>query len=192
MNATRPNPSRALLLIDFQHDFLADDGRLPVARHQVEPVLDAARRAVDEARRHGDLVVTIGNEFRRGDVLGNMLRRRAAIAGTAGTAWDPRVRPEAALHLSKSAPSAFSNPALGRALDEHAVRTVAIAGLFAKGCVSATAGAALERGLAVEILADAVACSSDRSRARALRRLARRGAHIRTTEPAGAPAGPAS
>ena len=36
-----------LLLIDFQRDFLADDGRMPVARSQVAPVLAAALAAPD-------------------------------------------------------------------------------------------------------------------------------------------------
>jgi nicotinamidase-related amidase len=57
---------------------------------------------------------------------------------------------------------------------------VTIAGLFAKGCVRATAEGALRRGLAVEVLQDAVACSSDRSRDRALNRLAGRGARLTT------------
>ena len=37
--ADSPAPRRALFLIDFQRDFLADDGRMPVARDQVAPVL---------------------------------------------------------------------------------------------------------------------------------------------------------
>ena len=41
--ATPPRTRRALLLIDFQRDFLAGDGRMPVARNQVGPVLAASR-----------------------------------------------------------------------------------------------------------------------------------------------------
>jgi len=70
---------------------------MPAARHQVAPVVAAARRAADQARH---------------------------------------------------------------------IRSVTIAGLFAKGCVRATAEAAFRQGLAVEVLQDA-ACSSDRSRDRA-------------------------
>ena len=42
---TPPRARRALLLIDFQRDFLAGDGRMPVARNQVGPVL-AARESL--------------------------------------------------------------------------------------------------------------------------------------------------
>jgi nicotinamidase-related amidase len=172
--------ARALLLLDFQRDFLADDGRMPVARPQVAPVLAAARRAADQALLGGDLVVKVGNEFRRSDVIGNLLRRRAAIAGSAGTAWDGRIDVDRALYVPKSAASAFTNPALGAALEERDIRHLTIAGLFARGCVRATARAALRRGLTVEVLGDAVACSSDRSRERALARLAHGGVHVTT------------
>ena len=62
-NAAAP-VRRALLLIDFQRDFLEPSGRLPIARNHVAPVPSAAARAIDEAKAAGDLVVAIGNEFR--------------------------------------------------------------------------------------------------------------------------------
>jgi nicotinamidase-related amidase len=80
--------------------------------------------------------------------------------------------------VPKSAGSAFTTPALGAALEAHRVRCVTIAGLFAKGCVRATAVAALRRGLVEEVLRDAVACSSDWSRDRALGRLTEGGARV--------------
>jgi nicotinamidase-related amidase len=78
---------RALLLIDFQDDFLEPDGRMPICRSQVAPVLAAAARAIEQARQAGDLVVAIGNEFRPDDRLMNLLRRHAAIAGSPGARW---------------------------------------------------------------------------------------------------------
>jgi nicotinamidase-related amidase len=178
--AAEPAP-RALILLDFQRDFLADGGRMPVARHHVAPVIAAARCAADQARARGDLIVRVGNEFRQGDIVGNLLRRRAAVVGSVGTAWDDRVPAEDGIYLPKSAGSAFTNPALDAALAARGIRHLTIAGLFARGCVRATAEAALRRGLTVELLADAVACSSDRSRDRALRRLAARGAGVTAT-----------
>jgi nicotinamidase-related amidase len=151
---------------------------MPVARHHVAPVLAAAWRAADQARLRGDLIVKVGNEFRRGDIIGNLFRRRAAVIGSDGTDWDERINPEGALYVPKSAGNALTSPALGAALEDHSIQRVTIAGLFAKGCVRATAGAALRRGLAVEVLQDAVACSSDQSRDRALARLASRGPRV--------------
>lgn len=76
----RTDQRRALLLIDFQDDFLADSGRMPVAREQVESVLAATRAAISQAQARGDLIVQIGNEFRPHDLIGNLMRRGAAIS----------------------------------------------------------------------------------------------------------------
>lgn len=181
-----PDGRRALLLIDFQRDFLADDGRMPVARNQVVPVLAAARAAIDQARADGDLIIGIGNEFRSRDWLGNLLRRHAAVAGTAGTAWDERAAvPGTDWHyLAKWQGSAFCNPELGDLLGREDVRRVRLCGLYARACVTATARAALARGLGVTIVRDAVACRSDGSRETALRRLHRRGVSLDQAIPA--------
>jgi nicotinamidase-related amidase len=175
-----PRGRSALLLIDFQRDFLADDGRLPVARHQVTGVLVATRLAIDRAQVKGDLIVKIGNEFRPGDWIGNLFRHHAAVAGTPGTEWDTRVQPNGgeAHYLPKWKASAFCNPELGDLLGREGVTDVVLCGLYARVCVTATARAALDRGLRVTILRDAVACKSDGSREAALHRLARNGVEL--------------
>jgi nicotinamidase-related amidase len=176
--ADSPAPRRALLLIDFQRDFLADDGRMPVARDQVAPVLAATRAAIAQAQADGDLIVKVGNEFRRGDLIGNLLRRQAAVAGSPGTAWDARAEAPDARYLTKWKGSAYCNPALAQLLAHEDVRHVTLCGLYARACVTATAKAALASGLRVTVLRDAVACRSDASREAALRRLSRRGIEI--------------
>src|ERR1700759_2863781 len=97
----RSDQRRALLLIDFQDDFLSDDGRMPVARNQVEPVLAATRAAITQAQARGDPIVQIGNEFRSRDLIGNLMRRGAAISGRPGTRWDPRFAASGAAALAK-------------------------------------------------------------------------------------------
>ena len=180
----RDRPNRALLLIDFQRDFLDQAGRMPVARNQVEPVVLAARAAIAAARSSGMVIVRIGNEFRPSDHIGNLLRRRAAIAGSGGAAWDGRLEAAEAVYLPKWKTDAFCNPALAALLAEQAIGEVVLAGLFARACVSATAKGALARGLSVQVLEPAVACSSDRSREAALRLLAALGVQVTTALPA--------
>jgi nicotinamidase-related amidase len=169
-----------LLLIDFQRDFLADDGRMPVARHQVTGVLVATRTAIDRARAKGDLIVRIGNEFRPSDRIGNLLRHHAAMAGTPGTEWDARAEVTGgdAYYLAKWKGSAFCNPELGDLLAREAVTDIVVCGLYARACVAATARAALARGLRVTVLGDAVACKSDGSREAALHRMVRQGVEL--------------
>jgi nicotinamidase-related amidase len=127
----------------------------------------------------GDLIVRIGNEFRRRDRIGNLLRHHAAMAGSAGAAWDDKVPAAGSAYLPKWKPSAFCNPQLGELLTREGVGQVTICGLYARACVTATAKGAQSRGLRVVIIRDAVACRSDRSREAALQRLKRRGAELR-------------
>ncbi|MGE5289407.1 MAG: cysteine hydrolase family protein [Micromonosporaceae bacterium] len=174
----RSDRYRALLLIDFQDDFLADHGRMPVTRNQVEPVLAAARAAIAQARARGDLIVQIGNEFRPHDLIGNLLRRGAAISGRPGTRWDPRFAAPGAVYVAKWKSDAFCNPALENLLREHHIQEISVAGLYARACVAATTKAALARGFQVHVLADAVACRSDASREAALGRLRGFGAQV--------------
>ena len=169
---------RALLLIDFQYDFLADDGRMPVDRGQVQPVLAATRSAIDKAQDAGDLIVRIGNEFKPGDFVGNTFRHRAAIAGSSGARWDPRVDAGDSVYLPKWRGNAFCNPELSHLMSDHLIEEVCLTGLFARGCVTATAKGASARGLQVHLLVDAIACKSDASRSAALTRLGRRGMQL--------------
>jgi nicotinamidase-related amidase len=177
---TRKTPSadgraQALLLLDFQYDFLSDHGRMPVARHQIVPVIAAANAAIAQARGAGITIVAIGNEFRASDWFMNLLRRNAAIAGSQGAAWDARVDIGSAAYFPKARGDAFSNPDLTAFLAEQHTAEVVLAGLYASACVTATARGALARGLSVRVLKAAVADSSDRRRAAALARLSRLG-----------------
>jgi nicotinamidase-related amidase len=158
-------------LIDFQQDFLGDDARMPIARNQRDSVIAAANRAVAEAREHGDLIVAIGNEFPPYDWLMNLLRRNAARAGTTGARWDDRIDATGATYFPKMRGDAFTNPDLPRFLDEHGVEEVTMTGLMAKACVVATTRGAIARGLRVRLLEPAIADTSDREKANAIRRL---------------------
>jgi nicotinamidase-related amidase len=168
----------ALLLIDFQRDFLEDGGRMPAARGQVPAVLEAAGRAIAAARAAGDLVVAIGNEFRPGDLLMNLLRRGAAMSGSEGARWTDKLPRDGLPYFPKWAGSAFVNPELDPWLRARGVKTLALTGVMAKACVSATAKDALARGYEVRVLTDAVGCFSDASRERAFARLRARGVEL--------------
>jgi nicotinamidase-related amidase len=168
----------ALLLIDFQEDFLAPSGRMPVDQGQVQPVLGAAQRAVDEAQHNGDLIVKVGNEFRPSDMIGNLFRHHAAMRGSLGAAWDARIDPPGATYVPKWKSDAFCNPDLAALLEDAHVSQVRLAGLYAKACISATAKGAHRRGISVQVIGDATACSSDKSRRLALDKLRRHGIEI--------------
>ena len=169
---------RALLLIDFQEDFLASEGRMPVDQGQVQPAIEAARRTVGEARDQGDLIVKVGNEFRQRDVIGNLFRHHAAMKGSVGAAWDGRIDPSEAIYVPKWRSDAFCNPELMALLEEERVGQVRLTGLYAKACITATAKGARKRGLSVQVIGNATACSSEKSRQAALDKLRRIGIEV--------------
>jgi nicotinamidase-related amidase len=174
-----PNTKRrALLLIDFQEDFLAPGGRMPVDQGHVQPAMEAARRAVDDALDQGDLIVKIGNEFRQSSVIGNLFRRHAAMKDSRGAQWDGRIDPPEAMYVAKWRSDAFCNPDLVALLEVEEVGQVRLTGLYAKACITATAKGALKRGLSVQVIGDATACSSEKSRRAALDKLRRLGAEV--------------
>jgi nicotinamidase-related amidase len=168
----------ALLLIDFQQDFLAPNGRMPVDQSQVQPAIEAAHRAVDEASDKGDLILKIGNEFRQSDVIGNLFRHHAAIKGSIGAKWDGRIDPPEATYVPKWKSDAFCNPDLMALLEEEGVGQVRLTGLYAKACITATAKGGRKRGLSVQVIGDATACGSDKSRQAALDKLRRIGIKV--------------
>jgi len=106
----------ALMLIDFQVDFLADDGRMPVDRNQVLSVLAATPFAMEAAHTARDQIIAVGNEFRRSDYLMNLLPGGASVEGStvrAATAGDALIPPSDraklilsnfAAHMRKSTP----------------------------------------------------------------------------------------
>jgi nicotinamidase-related amidase len=173
---SRTRKTRVLLLLDFQDDFMNRNGRMPVADQQAKPVLSAARQAMINAAQAGDLVVAIGNEFKRNSYIPNFFRNFASIQGSPGSRWTSELPLGETPYFPKWRKSAFSNPEFHSWINEHHVGTVALAGLQAKACVTATAKDALARGLRVELISGAIACVSDKSRDRALAHLARRGA----------------
>ena len=179
----RPAGRQALLLIDFQNDFVLDQGRMPVARCQVGGAIAAAKEALSGALARRELVAAIGNAFLSNDWLGNFLRRRAAMSGSWGAQWDTRLPIAGLSYFSKWASDAFVNPALEVWLRDQGVTRVVLAGMFARKGVSSTARGAFRRGFQVRVLAAASACSSDASRTAAFGRLERMGARIERPAP---------
>jgi nicotinamidase-related amidase len=163
--------------MDLQVDFLdSTAGRMPVGDAGAAQVLGAARAVLSGRACAGALVVAIANAFRRSQVIGNLFRRNAALAGTCGADIDPRVglTPEVPV-FRKSAPSAFSNPELHRFLQSKGVTDIVLVGVFAEACVRATALHARSLDYQVAAPLDAIATSSPWKLARATRSMRSRG-----------------
>jgi len=86
--------------------------------------------------------------------------------------------------IPKTTFDCFGESAFVKALEATGARTLVVGGIEAHICVVQTALAALERGMAVHVLEDAVTSRAEWMKANALRRLRREGAVISNTESA--------
>lgn len=151
----------ALLLIDLQIDFLSESGRLPVGPDGAERVVATANRLIAfHERRHWPIVL-VCSHYKRYTLVGNYLRKHAAMENSEGGRLDPRIRfSHDPVTFPKSRSSAFANPYLVEYLKQKLVDRVVICGVHAEGAVRATAEDARQAHLDVVLIADGVASST--------------------------------
>jgi nicotinamidase-related amidase len=170
----------AVLLLDLQVDFLdGEAGRMPVSADDAVRIIHSANAILSGSALGSALPVIIVNQFPVTDRILNFFRKGAAISGTSGAAIDGRIAPHPKTRVfAKSSPSAFSNAELEPFLRENAVNTVCVMGVFAEGCVRATALDAKSRGFRVVVSENAIATNSTLKMAFALWALRRGGITI--------------
>jgi ureidoacrylate peracid hydrolase len=157
----------ALLIVDMQNDYLADQGvlgregrDLSYCRAIVDPVAGLIRAA----RRSGVAVVFIRNWHSAAsdsDVWLEASNRRhpgglrSAEAGTWGAEWYPPLLPEPNdLQIKKTRYDAFINTDLDEQLRARGIRSVVICGTTTNVCVESTARAAHMRDYYLVVPAD--------------------------------------
>ena len=136
----------ALILVDIQQGLAAElgDRNHPEAEQQAAALLEAWRRAGAPVVHVQHLSVHPHSRLR---------------PDQPGVALHPAVRPLPDEPLfRKSVASAFAGTALETHLRALGVDRVVVAGLTTEHCVSSTARAASDLGLAVTVVADATAC----------------------------------
>lgn len=136
-------PADALIIVDAQCGFLEGPKAIPDAGGLV----DRLSRLLVRARRAGALVVHLQHDGAPGTV---------DEPGAPG--WELRLVPVESgseVVIRKTTDDGFPGTGLGDLLDRGGVRRVVVGGLLSEMCVSATARAALARGLAVVVPRDA-------------------------------------
>jgi nicotinamidase-related amidase len=139
-------PRRALLVIDVQNEYVS--GRLPIAYPPLETSLPNIAAAMDAAAA-ADVPVVVVQHIDEGD-------SPVFASGSPGAELHDIVaaRPHDLL-LTKQTVSCFAGTDLGSRLDDLGVDTLTIAGFMTQHCDESTARDAADRGLIVEVLADA-------------------------------------
>ena len=152
---------KALLILDIQKDFTAEDARMPVADEHAARMIANLNSITKKYNREELPVVYIKNEFDLFDVA-NLFRSFAAIKGSAGCAFDERLNIVSTNTFAKNKNDAFSNPNLYNFLKRNSIETVVLAGVFAEGCVLATLESAINNHFKVEVLRDAIGAKTEK------------------------------
>jgi maleamate amidohydrolase len=168
----------ALLVLDIQKDFIGNEARMSVEKHQIEPMLEKVNTIIDQFNSHGIPVVYIGNEFEPHQWIANFFRKNSAIKGSEGAELDERLLIVNDLYFSKNKANALSNDELVSYLNANSVKHIVIVGLFAEGCVTATALNSKIKNFTVTVVSDAVASLNDKRRGKALNALSSKGVNI--------------
>ena len=144
-------PRTAVLLLDLQVDFLDEQrGKMPVDPAGAHRVIEAANAVLRGELLEGALPVLVVNRFSPTATVANFFRHSAGLEGSAGAALDPRIATTSAVRtFPKRQASAFSNADLEPYLRSEGVASVWVLGVFAEGCVRATALDAKRRGFKV-------------------------------------------
>jgi len=136
----------AIVLIDFQNEYLAGPLALPGAR----PAIAAARRLLDLARQDGAPVLHVAHRGRAGGPF-DRAAERGQIVGELAPATGEAV-------IEKPLPNSFAGTHLQQHLAAIGRKDLILAGFMTHMCVSSTARGAVDLGYRVTI--PATACAS--------------------------------
>ena len=145
---TSPGPRRALVVVDVQQEYF--DGVLEIQYPPRDASLAQVLRVLDAAEQAGLPVVVVQHELPAGAPVfavgtpGHELH--PALAARASSSWK---------RVTKSFSSVFAGTGLADWLAEQGVDTVTLVGFMTNNCDLASAAAAEELGLAVEVISDA-------------------------------------
>ncbi|MGE7110138.1 cysteine hydrolase family protein [Lysinibacillus sp. NPDC047702] len=172
---------KALLILDIQNDYISDQARLPIAKQQMQSTISCINVLIQKAREQGIPIVYIRNEFEQTQIS-NLFRKFTALKGTKGAEFDERLVMVDGAYFSKNKADAFSNPDLATYLSQQKINELIVTGVFVEGCVNATVNGALARNFKVIVVDDAVGGATDKSKAAALLKLAKKDVLICTSQ----------
>jgi nicotinamidase/pyrazinamidase len=162
--------TRALLVVDLLHDFIADDGALPCGEAGHRAVAHAAQE-IRKSRARGESVI-YACDAHLPDDKEFLLYPPHCLRGSEGARVVPEVAPEPGdVVLHKRRFIAFFGTDLDLVLRERGVDTLRIVGVCTNICVYFTAAEAAMRGFRLEVPMDAVASFDAKAHAYALTQL---------------------
>ena len=141
---------RALIVIDVQNDYFAEEGPLAIQYPDRFESLANITRAIDLAHEQGMPIAVVQHQYPAGAPV--------FAEGSEGWKLHPEIssrRTDSWKHLVKSYASVFAGTDFEAWLRENKIETITIVGYMTNNCDLATAAAAEPLGFGVEVLSDA-------------------------------------
>ena len=164
----------AVVLIGYQNDYFADDGRLVGALEGDwrRTMLENTNRLLDRLQNTAAMIISTPIQFTPDyqelveptGILKTIVDVGAFRKGDPGseTIEDLRRRDDWILEIpGKRGLNAFSNTELGATLETRGIEDVVLAGVVTSICIDSTGRAAAEQGYRVSVLSDCTAGRTD-------------------------------
>ena len=175
-------PLTALVLLDYQVDYLSTNGRMPVARDQVGDLIKATNKMIAAMQQRPMPVIYTVNEFCPFEPVSDLGQNFSALRFEPGSTLDKRINYLGGVYFSSDDWNAFANPQFDEHLQLIGAGHLVLAGTYPERSVLATAREAKRRGYAVTVISDAVASSDAQRRDAALQELKQAGVEIETSD----------
>jgi nicotinamidase-related amidase len=170
-----------LVLLNYQVDYLRNDGRMPVAQDQVGGLIKATNKMIAAMRQRPYPVIYTMNEFTPFQPI-DITQNFSAMRFESGSTLDPRINYLGGVYFSNNDWDAFANPQFQLHLQLIGADHLVLAGTYPERAVLDTARAAKHRGYNVTVISDAVASSDSQRRDAALRALQDAGVAVETSD----------
>jgi len=171
------NPQKALLVIDMQIDYIDENGKLPIEKNQINPLIETVNRIIADYNDKDYHIIYFRRIFNKNDIR-NLSNHFAAVEGTSGAEIDPRINIVSDNIYDKYAPDAFSNKRFENFLIRNQINELYLCGVMADECVYETAIGAFDRNYKVNYFSNAVGSLSRKNIKNAIKKLSEKGINI--------------
>jgi nicotinamidase-related amidase len=172
----------ALVLLNYQVDYLRANGRMPVAQDQVGGLIKATNKMIAAMRQRPMPVIYTMNEFSPFEPVSDMGQNFSAMRFESGSALDQRINYLGGVYFSNQEWDAFANPQFDKHLQLIGAGHLVLAGTYPERSMLDTAREAKRLGYTVTVISDAVASSDAQKRDAALQALKDSGVEIETSD----------
>jgi maleamate amidohydrolase len=172
----------ALVLLNYQLDYLRANGRMPVGQDQVGGLIKATNKMIAAMRQQPLPVIYTVNEFSPFELVSDLEQNFSALRFESGSTLDKRINYLGGVYFSNQDWDAFANPQFEEHLQLIGAGQLVLAGTYPERAALDTAREGKRRGYTVTVISDAVASSDAQRREAALHALKQAGVEIETSD----------